>query len=160
MTETSMKLSPDQHRQCAKALFNSVWELLDQPGRTKDQDDLMVHRVHAMMLHWLQVGEPVNFARGEWQLSRVYAVLGRFEPAVHHAERCRVICQDNALGAFDEGFACEALARAHAVGGNDAQVESFLDRARAAAREIDDEADRAILLADLTTVRSSPDKTV
>ena len=160
MVETTMKLSPDQHRQCAKALFNSVWELLEQPGRTKDEDDLMVHRAHAMMLHWLQVGEPVNFARGEWQLSRVYAVLGRFEPAVHHAERCRVICEDNGLGAFDKAFACEALARAHAVGGNEPEMESFLDRARAAAREVDDEADRAVLLADLTTVRSSPDKTV
>ncbi len=160
MVETTMKLSPDQHRQCAKALFNAVWALLEQPERTGDEEDLMVHRSHAMMLHWLQVGEPVNFARGEWQLSRVYAVLGRFEPAVHHAERCRVICEDNGLGKFDEGFAYEALARAHAVDGNDAQMESFLDRARAAAREVDDEADRAILLADLTTVRSSPDKTV
>ncbi len=160
MAETAMKLSPEQHRQCAKALFNSVWTLLEQPDRTGDEDDLMVHRAHAMMLHWLQVGEPVNFARGEWQLSRVYAVLGRFEPAVHHAERCRVICEDNGLGAFDKAFACEALARAHAVGGNEPEMESFLDRARAAAREVDDEADRAILLADLTTVRSSPDKTV
>ncbi len=160
MVETMMKLSPDQHRQCAKALFNSVWTLLEQPERTRDEDDLMVHRAHAMMLHWLQVGEPVNFARGEWQLSRVYAVLGRFEPAVHHAERCRVICEDTGLGAFDKAFACEALARAHAVGGNEPEMESFLDRARAAAREVDDEADRAILLADLTTVRSSPDKTV
>ena len=159
MVETTMKLSSDQHRQCAKALFNSVWALLEQPERTKDQDDLMIHRVHAMMLHWLQVGEPVNFDRGEWQLSRVYAVLGRVEPAVHHAERCRVICESNGLGAFDKGFAYEALARAHSVGGNDGQMESFLDRARVVAREIDDEEDRAILLADLTTVRSSPDKT-
>jgi hypothetical protein len=119
----------------------------------------MVHKVHAMMLHWLQVGEPVNFARGEWQLSRVYAVLGRFEPAFHHAERCRVICEANELGAFDRGFACEALARAHAVGGNEPEMESFLDRAGTLAREIDDQEDRAILLADLTTVRPSPDKT-
>jgi hypothetical protein len=159
MTETSMKLSPDQHRQCAKALFNSVWTLLEQTGRTKDEDDLMIHRAHAMMLHWLQVGEPVNFARGEWQLARVYAVLGRFEPALHHAQRCREICEDNALGAFDKGFACEALARAHAVGGNEPQMASFLDRAGTIARQIDDQEDRAILLADLTTVRPSPDKT-
>ena len=144
MVETTMKLSPDQHRQCAKALFNSVWTLLEQPERTRDEDDLMVHRAHAMMLHWLQVGEPVNFARGEWQLSRVYAVLGRFEPAVHHAERCRVICEDNGLGAFDKGFAYEALARAHAVGGDDAQMESFLDRARTVARGIDDILNRHI----------------
>ena len=159
MTETSMMLSPDQHRQCAKALFNSVWTLLEHSERTKDEDDLMVHKVHAMMLHWLQVGEPVNFARGEWQLSRVYAVLGRFEPAFHHAERCRVICETNELGAFDTGFACEALARAHAIGGNEPEMESFLDRAGTLAREIDDQEDRAILLADLTTVRPSPDKT-
>ncbi len=154
-----MKLTAEQHRQCAKALFNSVWTLLDKPDRTGDEDDLMVHRAHAMMLHWLQVGEPVNFARGEWQLSRVYAVLGRFEPAVHHAQRCRAICEADGLGDFDRGCACEALARAHAAAGNVAQMKNFLDLAGTVVTGIDDEEDRTILLDDLQTVRLSPDKT-
>ncbi len=70
MAETSMKLSPEQHKQCAKALFNTVWTFLEMKDRTVDDDDLMVHTAHAMLLHWLQVGTPTNFARGEWQLSR------------------------------------------------------------------------------------------
>ncbi len=159
MAETTMNLTAEQHKQCAKALFNSVWTLLDKPDRTGDEDDLMVHRAHAMMLHWLQVGEPVNFARGEWQLSRVYAVLGRFEPAVHHAERCRAICEADGLGDFDRGCAYEALARAHAAAGNVAQMKNFLDLAGTVVTGIDDEEDRTILLGDLQTVRLSPDKT-
>ena len=42
----------------------------------------MLHAAHASRFHWGEVGEPVNFARGEWQISRVYAVLGRPEPAI------------------------------------------------------------------------------
>ena len=47
----------------------------------------------------------------------------------------------------------------NACGSDDAQKESFRDRARTVARGLDDEEHCAILLADLTTVRSSPDKT-
>ncbi len=40
---------------------------------------------HTGRYHWRRAGEPVPYARGEWQCSRVYAVLGRSEPALHHA---------------------------------------------------------------------------
>jgi hypothetical protein len=158
MAETTMKLTPEQHEQCAKALFNSVWTLLESDDRTEDEDDLMIHRVHAMMVHWLQVGEPVNLARGEWQLSRVYATLCRPDPAVHHARRCRAICDADGLGDFDRGFAFEALARAHAVAGNESEMTTYLHLAETAAGAVDDEADRKILVDDLQTIRLSPDK--
>ena len=119
MAETTMMLSSEQHTQCAKALFNSVWTFLEMKDRSVDDDDLMVHTAHASLLHWLQVGTARNFARGEWQLSRVYAVLNRAEPALHHADRCLALCRDHDLGDFDLGFAYEAHARAHAVAGNE-----------------------------------------
>lgn len=58
-------------------------------------DDRMLHLAHASRHHWGEVvgstdlgqGGPANLARGEWLCSRVYAVLGRAEPARHHAER-------------------------------------------------------------------------
>ena len=37
----------------------------------------MIHAAHASRYHWSQVGTKANLARGEWQVSRVYTVLGR-----------------------------------------------------------------------------------
>jgi len=48
-------------------------------------------------------------------VSRVYAVLGRAEPARHHAQRVLDVCLENGIGDWDLGFAYEALARAAAV---------------------------------------------
>src|SRR5215211_4699724 len=76
------------HRRLAAELFNRVWSLLEQTDRSQSDDDTVLHAAHASRFHWGEVGEPVNFARGEWQVSRVYAVLGRSEPALFHARRC------------------------------------------------------------------------
>ncbi|MCH8150782.1 MAG: hypothetical protein IH830_00230 [Planctomycetes bacterium] len=107
MAETTMKLTADQHLQCGKALFNFTWTLLEKTDRTEDESEVMVKAAHASALHWLQVGKPVNFARSEWQISRVYAVLNRPEPALHHAQRCLQICEDDEIGDFDLAFAYE-----------------------------------------------------
>ena len=56
----------------------------------------MIHAAHASRYHWGEVGDDVNLARGEWQCSRVYAVLGRGEPALWHARRCVEIAEADA----------------------------------------------------------------
>src|SRR3712207_382671 len=89
--ERRQGVSPDEaqaRRRLAADLFNTVWSLLERTDRTQADDDTMLHAAHASRYHWGQVGEPVNLARGEWQVSRVYAVLGRAEPARYHAQRC------------------------------------------------------------------------
>jgi hypothetical protein len=73
------------HRRLAVELFNHVWTLLELASRTPEQDDELVHAAHASRWHWSKAGTTVNLARGEWQISRVYAVLGRAEPALWHA---------------------------------------------------------------------------
>ena len=52
---------------------------------------------HASRFHWGEAPEckPENLARGEWQVSRVYTVLGLAEPALRHALRCLDICEAN-----------------------------------------------------------------
>jgi tetratricopeptide (TPR) repeat protein len=77
---------------------------------------------------------PAHLARGEWLISRVYAVLQRPEPALYHARRVLDLCQDNGIGDFDLAFAYEALARAHATAGGAAQARHDTDQALAAAR--------------------------
>ncbi len=73
---------------------------------------------HASRHHWEAVGTPVNLARGERLCPRVYAVLGRGEPALHHARRVLELCQEHGIGDWDLAFAHEALARASAVDGD------------------------------------------
>ncbi len=152
MAETTMKLTAQQHLQCGKALFNFTWTLLEKADRTEDESELMVKAAHASALHWLQVGKPVNFARSEWQISRVYAVLNRPEPALHHARRCRQICEDHEIGDFDLAFAYEALARAYAAAGGHDHAKGFLEMAREAGKRIADAHEREHFFDDLRTV--------
>jgi hypothetical protein len=130
------------HRQLGVDLFNHVWTLLGKAERTQAEDDEMLHAAHASRHHWAQVGTPANAARGEWQCSRVYTVLGRAEPAVHHARRCLELCEANAIGDWDLAFAHEALARAYALAGDDEHAARHKRLAREAGDAIADPEDR------------------
>jgi hypothetical protein len=88
-----MELDDEGRRSLAAALFNHVWTLLRKEERTVADDDEMVHAAHASAYHWMGIGTAANRARSEWQCSRVYAVLGRAEPALHHARRCLEIAE-------------------------------------------------------------------
>jgi hypothetical protein len=139
------------HRQLGVDLFNYTWTLLEKANRTRDEDDEMLYATHASAYHWLHAdgAEPENRARSEWQISRVYAVLGRGEPAVHHAQRCLDHCLDNRIGDWDLAFAYEALARAHKVAGDDREFRRNLELAREAGAKIADAEDREHLEKDL-----------
>ena len=140
------------HRQLGVDLFNEVWRLME----TREDDERMLHAAHASAYHWGEAPEcePKNRARSEWQVSRVYAVLGRAEPAHHHAQRCLEISEANPenMEDWDLPFAHEALARAHAVAGNAAESRDHLATARELAVSLADLEDREHLeeaLADL-----------
>jgi DNA-binding transcriptional MerR regulator len=141
-----------EERRLAADLFNGVWALMETEDRTRAQDDRMLHMAHASRYHWEQVGTPANLARGEWLCSRVYAVLGRAEPSLHHATRVLEICEEHGIGDWDLAFAHEALARAHAVAGDREATQAALARARAAADDIAGAEDRDLLLSDLATI--------
>jgi hypothetical protein len=140
-------------RALAVGLFNHVWTLLETTDRTVEQDDEMVHAAHASRYHWGEVGEKVNVARGEWQCSRVYAVLGRAQPAVYHARRCVEFTESNPdREDWDLASACEAMARALAVAGDSVGSAEWRARARAEMDRIADPADREIIEGDLATL--------
>jgi tetratricopeptide (TPR) repeat protein len=88
--------------------------------------------------------------------SRVYAVLGRPEPALHHARRVLDLCQENGIGDWDLAFAYEALARARAVAGDTAQARHYTDQALSAAQDIAEDDERELVLADLETIPAQP----
>jgi hypothetical protein len=148
------ELTPEQRRQLAVDLFNHAWSLPRLPQRTPEQDDELIHAAHASRYHWGEVGTAANLARGEWQVSRVYATLGYAEPALFHARRCLAYCEASpgALEDWDLPFAYEALARAHRVAGEADESRRCADRARELGERIADPEDREQLVTDLASL--------
>lgn len=151
--EDTAQLSPQQHRRLGIDLYNDTWRLMEKEDRTPDEDALMLAQTYASLYHWLQAGAgPEHSARGEWQISRVYCVLERGEAALHHARRVLDICQRHGIGDWDVAVAYEALARASAVAGDQAEARRWLEQARLATEDIAEDDDREVVLADLETI--------
>lgn len=148
MTEEA-KLTLDQfHKSQAVDLFNEVWSLMEKPARSEAETLRMIHAAHASRLHWEVVGRPVNLVIGEWQVSRVYAVLGRAEPALFHARQCHALCCSNGIGGFHLAEAHEAMARAFRVA-HDPSADEHLHNAREIARTLTDAEEIGCLERDL-----------
>jgi hypothetical protein len=149
---SSFSLEPELQRKIAVELFNYTWTLLERPERTQRETDLMISAAHASRFFWEEIGEPVNHARGEWQLARVYAVLGHPESALNHARRCLEICEQNGIGDFDLAYAYEALARAHAVASEIDPAAHFKQLAHEAVKHIGEADDRELVIQDLNSL--------
>ncbi len=152
MPAVPFELDRVTERKLAARLFNRVWEMLGSDERDENGDEEMLHCAHASRYHWGQVGEPVNWARGEWQCSRVYAVLGRAEPSLHHARRCLQLAEEHDLSTFDVGAAHEAVARAARVAELSDYAALHVQMALAAAEQLTDPEERQVLLADIASL--------
>ncbi len=146
-------MDADEHRRLGISLFNRVWELMEQSERTAAEVDELIGAAHASRFHWSRAAGGVNLARGDWQCSRVYAILGRGEPALWHARRCLELVEASPDAEdWDLPFAYEALARAHAAAGHGEEAARFRHLAEQAGASIADADDREHLaeaLADL-----------
>ncbi|HLX35598.1 MAG TPA: helix-turn-helix domain-containing protein [Candidatus Limnocylindrales bacterium] len=146
------------HRRLGRDLFNFTWTLIEKADRTPAEIDEMIHAAHASTYHWSKAeGATIaNLARGEWQCSRVYSVLGRGEPAVWHAKRCLALVeaaeQAGEAEDWDRAGAYEALARSHAVAGDRAEAEAWRDRAKTAIAKVENELDRGHIEDDIATL--------
>jgi hypothetical protein len=139
------------HRELGRSLNGLVWQLLARTERTGDDDARMVDAAHASQYHWREAGGPPA-TRGEWLVSHVYAVLGRAEPALHHARRCLELAgAEPGAADFDHAYAAEAMARALACAGDLDQAATWHTQATAAGSAITDDEDREIFTTDLTT---------
>lgn len=140
------------HKQMAVSLFNSTWDYLDKKERTDREKETMIHMAHASRYHWEVIGKPINLARGDWQVSRVYSVLGRFEPALHHAKQSLDVCLQEEIKDFDLAFAYEAMARAYKIGNLMEESIKYKELAYKACEEIAKEGDRKVVIEDLTSI--------
>lgn len=147
-------LDPETHRALGAGLYNRTWDLLAIEGRSPARDDELVDTAHASAWHWRQVGNPANTARAHWLLARVYAVLGRGEPAVHHARRADAVVSAGGEGfeEWDAAAAAEAMARALWVAGDETGASEWKASATRLAAAIEDAEDRRVIEADLAAI--------
>jgi hypothetical protein len=136
----------EAHRFFAADFHTLTWNLLDQPTRTRDEQERMLDYAHASLAHWRVAGTPVHHQRGEWMLARVYTVLGQPEPALHHAQRCLELFEEHRgeMEEFDFAFVYEALARAYAIANDKPQALKYIALAQEAGEKIADEDERNV----------------
>lgn len=140
------------HRTFAVDCFNGTWDLIEKFDRTPEEDTKMIHMAHASRFHWGEIGTPLEFARGDWQLSRVYAILGKGKTAYHFAQTSLNHCLENNFGDFDLAFAYEALARSAAVIGDDENLVKYTALARKAGDAIVKDGDRDYFFRELDSI--------
>jgi len=142
-------------RALAVGLYNRCWELLAIPDRTPEQDAELIHAAHASRHHWGEIADtPARLWRGEWMCSRVYAALGRAEPALWHARRALALLDagGDAGEDWDRPAVCEAMARASFAAGAAVEGATWKARATELAAAIADPDDRDVLERDLATL--------
>jgi DNA-binding transcriptional MerR regulator len=143
---------PADERELAARLFNDTWALLGKETRTTEEDDRMVHMSHASRFHWDNAGDDQHRAIGEWQVARVYAVLGRGESALFHARRALDYASRPGSDDWLLASAHEGLARAQAVAGDTESARDSRDTALRLLDKVADAEDRAIVAGDIDTL--------
>ena len=141
------------HRYFSATCFNKTWEFIDNPKRTPEEDMTMLQASMASLWHWAQREDATlqNLSVGNWQVSRVYALLGQADNARRYAGASLKLAEG--LRPFYIAFAYEALARAEMVAGNKVKVQEYLDKALALAEKVEDEEDKQMLMGDLEGIK-------
>ena len=147
------KIDLSLHRRMAARFFNETWGLLDKPDRSPEDDLRMIHMTHASRMHWEFAGTAKNRNVGEWQISRVYSVLGMKEPALYHAQISLRIALENGLPAFLLAYSYEGMARANAIA-SDPSASEFVAKAEELLAQVDDAHDHALLKGDLAEIQT------
>lgn len=140
------------HRKFAVGCFNQTWDLMDHKHRTHEEELKMIHMAHASRYHWGEIGTPLEFARGDWQISRVYAILGDGKLALKYANESLRHCLDNDIGDFDLAFAYEALARSSAILKDEVAFTKYFNLAKEASAAIKEENNRKYFLSELNSI--------
>jgi tetratricopeptide (TPR) repeat protein len=128
----------DVHRFFAKQYHGKTWELLDKKDRTPEENECLADYAHTSL-------------RGVWLLSRVYAELGDAELALAYARRTLELTEEhlNELEIFDQAFAFECMARAHALAGNVVEAQLYLKSAEQTGESIPGKEDRDVFFSEL-----------
>ncbi len=143
------------HKRMAINTNNGIWPILDKSAPTKDELEEALHMAHTSLYHWSEVGQPINIARAEYMVSRVYCAFSWAEPALYHAQRCLKLTEEIGTGDFDLAFAYEVMTRAYSVAGEKARCKKYRALTQKATDAVKNEEDRKICQAELDKIKCS-----
>jgi len=147
-------MTKEEHKKLGIKFFNKTWDYIDKKDRSSDEDLEMIHYVHASRLHWqLADGTPTNIVRGEWQVSRVYSLLGMGESALKHALACYQKTIEYEIGDFDLVFAHECLAFAYKILGNTHKMNVHLELGYEAINQVAKQGDKDYCKSELDNIK-------
>ena len=128
-----------------------TWKLLEKVDRNDNDDKRMLNFAKASLYHWQRSPhfKPLNKQRGEWLISRIYAVLNQGEESLEHANICMNITEEESLKDFDLAYAYECKARAFATLGDSEKMNNCFLNAKSFGEKIKSEEDRKIFFNDL-----------
>ena len=146
MSEETQYSLEEAQTKFAKMTKSRVWELLEKPDRSSQENDEMVHAAHASLYHWMHTGTGVHRQRGAWMIARVQTVLGNGDEAVRYALRCLELTEKHAdeMQDFDVAFAYEGVGRAYALAGKKKKAEEYIKLAEEVGGKIENGQDRKI----------------
>ena len=146
------------HRWFAVEANNLAWDLLALPDRSAADTQRMLHAAHAAAFHWSHVGQPINALRADVLLATAHHAAGRSAEALRYAEGGTALLRaDVGATAFDRASVLAAGAAALAAVGQTAESAALLADARAAADQLDDAGDSAVLAQFYPAIRVTED---
>ncbi len=143
------------HRHFSADCFNKTWEYIEKSNRTAEDDRQMLLSANAPLWHWTQREDcgVQQLSIGHWLLSRACFLLGHTAEALRHGDEC--LRHSETLSPFYKAYAREALSRVHASNpdSDGSAAVTHLDHARSLLPQISDDGERAMLEADLSSIK-------
>ena len=139
------------HKYFSTNCFNRAWDLIDLPERSADQESELLALAFASHWHWTQREDysPAKASISNWQISRVFALIGDGPMAVRFGERALNVLKDPNESPFLTAYAYEAQARGLAVSGNHDTARLMLEQGSSYAAQIESDENRSLVAADL-----------
>jgi len=148
------ELTQDEfHKKIAISTNNGIWPTLDKESPTEEELEEALHMAHTSLYHWSKIGQPINIARAEYMISRVYSAFSWAKPALFHAQRCLKITEGTEIEDFDLAFAYEAMARAYHLAGMKKECIAYRELTQNAIDAVKGEEDRKICQAELDKIK-------
>lgn len=140
------ELDEDGHRELAVETYNTAWDLLDSPERTRDEEDALLALAFASRHHWGAAGgEDEQLAVGDWFIGHVAAHLGLSELAVRFSFRALQRVEEVGAGGWLRASVYEGMTRAFASSGDTGERQRFQVLAEAALDAIEDPEEREVI---------------
>lgn len=142
----------DVQRTLAVQYYNQSWDLIDESGRSPDDDRRLLMLAIASRALWDDIGGDEQWITGDWQVAHVAALTGHASLSLEFAAAAYERAANADVPLWLKASTCEGLARAHAAAGHAAERDAWVVKARELLERVDDQDDRAVIERQLASI--------